>query len=80
MPEKGTSRREATSWERVWGSPFLHGLFRGIEGSSKTRPLVFLCVEILFPCVNGNIVFPCVNDTKIGREIPAAGIPGGNSR
>ena len=32
MPEKGTSRREATSWERVWGIPLLHGLFVGIEG------------------------------------------------
>ena len=29
MPEKGTSRREATSWERVWGIPLLHGLFGG---------------------------------------------------
>ena len=44
MPEKGTSRREATSWERVWGIPLLHGLFGviGGGGSSKTRPLVFL--------------------------------------
>ena len=47
MPEKGTSRREATSWERVCGIPFLHGLFGGGGGgglsvSSKTRPLVFL--------------------------------------
>ena len=71
MPEKGTSRREATSWERVWGIPLLHGLFGGggggggLRGSSKTRPLVFLWVEILFPCVNGNIMFPCVNDTPI---------------
>ena len=65
MPEKGTSRREATSWERVWGIPLLHGLFGGIGGSSKMKPLVFLLVEILFPYVNGNIVFPCVNDTPI---------------
>ena len=45
MPEKGTSRREATSWERVWGFP-INGLFegegRGSRGSSKTRPLVFV--------------------------------------
>ena len=32
MPEKGTSRREATSWERVWGIPLLHGLFGEIGG------------------------------------------------
>ena len=32
MPEKGTSRREATSWERVWGIPLLHGLFVGGGG------------------------------------------------
>ena len=30
MPEKGTSRREATSWERVWGIPLLHSCFGGL--------------------------------------------------
>ena len=33
MPEKGTSRREGTSWERVWGIPLLHWLFGGIVGA-----------------------------------------------
>ena len=32
MPEKGTSRREATGWERVWGILLLHGLFVMIGG------------------------------------------------
>ena len=63
MSEKGTSRREATSWERVLGIPPLMGCLGGSRGSSKTRPLVFLRVEILFPSVKGNIAFPCVNDT-----------------
>ena len=39
MPEKGTSRREATIWERVWGIPLLHGLFGEDQGVALKQGL-----------------------------------------
>ena len=45
MPVMGTSSHEATSWERVWGIPLLHGLLEGWDGVGVALKQGIWCIS-----------------------------------